>query len=460
MAGTHVLVYPYPSSGHIIPLLDLTDRLLTRGLTVTLLVTPKNLPLLQPLISTHSSSSLKPLVINVTEPPPSSSNKLIAAIRNLRQHHEPALIQWFKSHNPSTRPVAIISDFLLGWTNQLASKIGVRRVVFSPSGSFAQSIAFSLWQSLPKNENPEDANLPVSFSNVPNSPIYPWWQIVEIYRNGKEGDPDWEFYRSINLANMASWGVVFNSFAKLEGQYLNHLKKEVGHDRVWAVGPLLPVDDKTNGTINRGGSNSNVTQKVMTWLDSRENNSVVYVCFGSRATLTNAQIKVLTTALEHSRVQFILCSVGEIPNGYEDRVKDRGLVIREWAPQLVILRHRVVGSFLTHCGWNSVLEGLASRVVLLTWPMGADQFTNAKLLVNQLQVGIRVGEGTRVIPGSGELARLLVASLEESRPEKERVREIGDSAMEAVRGGSSEKDLDELVKRVDKLKEKERHVGN
>ncbi|PON36167.1 UDP-glucuronosyl/UDP-glucosyltransferase [Parasponia andersonii] len=444
--GSHVLVYPLPSLGHVIPLLDLTHRLLTRGFTVTVLVTPKELPLLQPLISTHSSSFLKPFVVPIPE-----ISTPIGLLEAMQKHHEPALIQWFRSQATLSPPVvAIISDFLIGWTYDLAVRVGVKRVVFSSSGACDHSFSFALWKYLPKKDNPndDDDSSTMSFPNLPNSPIYPWWQIPPIYRNYKEGDPIWEYCRNINLADMASWGIVFNSFAELENLDLDHLKRELGHDRVWAVGPLIPDRANNDAVFNRGGTSSIPHQQVMTWLDSRRDNSVVYVGFGSRDPLTSAQMEVLTAALEQSRVHFIFCAK-EVSEGLEERVSDRGLVIRGWAPQVAILSHRAVGSFLTHCGWNSVLEGLAAGVVLLTWPMTADQFTNAKLVVEHCGAGIRVGEATRTIPDVAELTRLLEGSYE---AERARAEELSRAAVEAVvQGGSSEKDLDELVKWLNEL---------
>lgn len=285
-----------------------------------------------------------------------------------------------------------------------------------------------------------------------------------MYRSGKEGDPDWELLRSVIQANKASWGAVLNSFADLESAYVEHLKKEMGHDRVWPVGPLLPLDDDDLvGTFDRGGPSSLPYHEVMKWLDARDFRSVVFVCFGSRTFLTTSQMDVLTAALEHSGVHFVLSvrqpngekqegdDHGEIPEEFEDRTANRGLVIKGWAPQVAILRHRAVGAFLTHCGWNSLMEGVAAGLVMLTWPMGADQFTNAKLLVDQLGVGIRVGEGSEIIPEPTVLSRLLVESLDENRPEWARAKKLRDIAMGAVRGGSSDKHLDELVKRLREL---------
>ncbi|XP_059438391.1 UDP-glycosyltransferase 89B2-like [Corylus avellana] len=456
-AGVHIVAYPYPTAGHIIPLLDLTQRLLTRGHTVTVLVTPNNLPLLDPYLSSHPSS-LNHLVLPApdTSIPPPPQKRHISNMRALRDLHYPILLPWFQSH--SSPPVAILSDFFLGWTHHLACELGVPRLVFSPSGAFGMSVAFSLSRDLPKNDDPENVNFLVSLPRIPNSPVYPWWQVPLHYRNGKEGDPDWEFYRNNMLANTVSWGFVFNSFAELEHVYFEHLKRELGNDRVWAVGPVLPPEDgDLQEQANRGGASSVPCHEVMTWLDSHPANSVVYVCFGSRTVLNSKQMDMLTAALELSGVSFILCvreadgrrahdDHGVIPDGFEDRVDGRGLVIKGWAPQVAILRHRAVSAFLTHCGWNSVLEGIAAGVVMLTWPMAADQFTNSTLLVDQLGVGILVGGGDQNIPESTELAGLLRISTVGGRPERVQAKKLSDAALAAVKGGSSDQDLDEIVK--------------
>nr|XP_023915069.1 UDP-glycosyltransferase 89B1-like [Quercus suber] len=454
----HIVAYPYPTAGHIIPLLDLTHLLLTRGLNVTVLVTPNNVHLLEPYLSTHPSS-LKHLVLPAPDITPPPHKRLIANVRALRDLHYPILLQWFRSH-PSP-PVAIISDFFLGWTHHLACELKVPHLCFSPSGAFGMSVAFSMSRDPPKNNDPgEDINFLISLPKVPNSPTYPWWQIPPHHRNDLEADPDWEFHRNSKLANFESWGIVFNSFANLESVYFDHLKREVGHNRVWAVGPVLPLEGDLIGSATKGGASSVPCHELMTWLDVRLDNSVVYVCFGSRAVLTSKQLKVLASALECSGVYFILCArvpddQDSILDGFRDRVGDRGLVIKGWAPQVAILRHRAVGSFLTHCGWNSVLEGLISRVVMLTWPMGADQFTNALLLVDQLGVAIRAGEGTQNIPDSNELARLLVLSLDRIKRQNVRAKELSNAALSAVKGGSSDKDLDELIKQLANIKKLE-----
>ncbi|KAI9117361.1 hypothetical protein K1719_011527 [Acacia pycnantha] len=455
----HVLAYPFPSSGHIIPLLDLCKRLVSHGIYVTVLITPSNLPLLQPLLPPHA-----PYLQSLLLPDP-HQKRLFPLVSAMRRLHHPFLLSWAHSH-PSP-PVAIISDFFLGWTHHLARDLRIPRLVFSPSGAFALSFSYSLWRYLPVNPDPAgNAASLISFPDLPNSPVYPWWQLSYHYRENKKGDPEWDFHRENMLDNMASWGVVFNTFSELEPVYLSHMKAELGHDRVWAVGPVLPPNEVGNGanSADRGGSSSVPCHEVMTWLDSRSDCSVIYVCFGSRTVLTSRQMEVLTTALEVSRAQFILSvrgpderhvgqDVGVIPEGFEEGVRGRGLVIKGWSPQLAILGHRAVGSFLTHCGWNSVLEGLVAGVVMLTWPMGADQYTNAKLIVDELGAGVRAAEGTTEnVPEAAELSEVIKRSLEENSRERVRAKELKKAALEAVEaGGSSQKELDALVKHFSEL---------
>ncbi|CAN0876980.1 UDP-glycosyltransferase 89B2 [Linum grandiflorum] len=463
----HVLVYPYPAAGHIIPILDLTHHLLSRGLTVTLLLTPPNLHLLHSFRLSHpSATQLNELILPAPDPSPPGPTRPIGPIVNMkyfRAHHYPILLQSFKSHPWTTNPPsAIIADFFLGWTNQLASELGIRHVLFSPSGAFAISVATSLWRDEPPNPTGNDTDQEiVTFPNIPNSPSYPWRQISFIYRLLEKGDPDREIFRDCFLANLSSWGIVINSFARIEQPYIDHLKRESSHGRVWAVGPLLPPSSA--GTSDRGGTSSIPSDRILTWLDSRPDRSVVYICFGSRTSLTDEQMKPLAAALEkRSGVSFVWCvrqskeaGGGLLPEEFDTRVSGRGLVIRGWAPQVEILRHKAVGAFLTHCGWNSTMEGLMAGVVMLTWPMGADQFTNAQLLVDQLRVGIRVGEGTEVIPDEEELGRVLEEAVAKGGMssslslERERAEEMMTAARDAVvEGGSSFKDLDEFVEKL------------
>ncbi|KAI3686583.1 hypothetical protein L1987_80263 [Smallanthus sonchifolius] len=454
--STHILVCPFPPSGHFIPLLDLTRLLLRRGLTVTIVISAANLPLLDPVLSSHHYSLHKLLLSDPDHSHSPSPHPLITEVIATRQLFDP-IVQWFKSH--PTPPAAIISDFFLGWTNDLASHLGVRHVVFSPSGALGYSIFHMLWRDASEIKalnDDGDESFMLSFPDIPNSPELPWWQLSPLRRSYKKGEPGFESFRKGVLDNMTSWGIVFNTFEGLEGGYIDYVKKQMGHDRVWAVGPLLPDKHDPMGTTGRGGSSAVPLDDLLTWLDQKCDGSVVYICFGSLGTLSEKEMNALTGALKLSNVDFVLCvqegGSSYIPSGFEDQVGGRGFIVKGWAPQLAILRHQAVGSFVTHCGWNSTLEGVASGVMMLTWPMGADQFTNAALLVDPLGVGKRLCDGgPDSVPDSVELARLLDESLNVDRPERVRVKELSRAAIKAVKEGTSVQNLNTFVKLLSEL---------
>lgn len=79
-----------------------------------------------------------------------------------------------------------------------------------------------------------------------------------------------------------------------------------------------------------------------------------------------------------------------LPKGFEERVKDTGMVVRDWAPQLEILGHPSTGAFMSHCGWNSCMESISMGVPIATWPMHSNQPRNALLITDVLKVGVAV----------------------------------------------------------------------
>nr|XP_043637638.1 UDP-glycosyltransferase 89B2-like [Erigeron canadensis] len=457
ITGKHILVFPYPAQGHMIPLLDLTHQLAIQGVYITILVTPQNLPSLTSLLSAHpktitalvlpfpSHPDIPPGIENTKDLPGDGFKTMMMALGDL---YNPVL-DWFQK-NP-TPPSAILSDMFLGWTYHLACHLGIRHYTFAGTSAFSLSVIYSLWRYKPKRDDQGNENEMILFPNMPNSPEFPWWKLSIVYRTHVKGDPHSEFIKRGLCNTMASRGIIINSFSELEQVYFDHLKEEVGHDRVFAVGPILPTGNKG---MRRGGSSSN---DVLSWLDKCGNEEVVYICFGSQSVLTNDQMEVVARSLEKSQVKFVWSvkkptighvagKYGRIPNGFEDRVTGRGLIVRGWAPQVEILRHDSVGAFLTHCGWNSIMEAVEAEVLMLTWPMTADQHTNASLL-HELKVGIRACAGAETIPDSGELAELFSKTVsKETRIEKELARKFGRTAKQAIgENGSSMKELDRLV---------------
>ncbi|KAI3468529.1 hypothetical protein Pfo_025192 [Paulownia fortunei] len=159
-----------------------------------------------------------------------------------------------------------------------------------------------------------------------------------------------------------SIALMFNTCDDLEHSFLDYLANQMGLP-VWGVGPLLPYQ----------------------------------YC------PTKEEILHLANALEEMPCPFIwvvqngLISSSSIGDHQENesfnlddldkKIGEGGLIIRGWAPQLLILRHPSTGGFLSHCGWNSTMEAIGRGVPILAWPIRGDQIYNAKLVVNHLKIG-------------------------------------------------------------------------
>ncbi|MBA0801225.1 hypothetical protein Gohar_011602 [Gossypium harknessii] len=419
--AVHILTIPFPAAGHILPHIDFIHQLLLRGLKVTILVTPKNLHFLNPILSLYSSSnnvetlvlpfpshpSIPPGVENMVGFPISFGPIFMEAMAEL---YNP-LFQWFQTH-PSP-PVAIISDMLLSsWANTLSSNLNIHHLTFMVTNA--------------------NSTLPL------------------VRKGMKKLSPSIEqFAKNAVVPSLKSWGIIFNTFLELDGDKMEIIKEEfTEHDRLWAIGPLLPIKATNN---ERGGPSSIPRDEVIAWLDSCNRvNSVVFIGFGSQISLTKLQMEAIASALEESGVRFIWGIKGDsqnmVPLGFEDRLAGKGVVIKGWVPQQAILDHQAVGSYLTHCGWNSALEGLLGGALLLAWPMQVDHFDNTNLLVDELGVAIRACEGLTTVPDPNKLARVLSKSVSADQPERARAMKLRQAALDAIQmHGSSYTALNSLV---------------
>ncbi|CAL5053554.1 unnamed protein product [Urochloa decumbens] len=184
----------------------------------------------------------------------------------------------------------------------------------------------------------------------------------------------------------------------------------VGQHDVLTVGPVLPTgDDETSIFKPDDGA------KYMEWLDTKPASSVVYVSFGSLATMGREQLDELLLGLEESRRPYLLvvrkdnkqALLAEAEAVMGERLKS-GIAV-EWCDQARVLSHAAVGCFVTHCGWNSVAESVASGVPMVGVPKVSEQSMNAWLFERQWRTGARA----RVDEGGVMRAAELIRCLEE-----------------------------------------------
>lgn len=224
-----------------------------------------------------------------------------------------------------------------------------------------------------------------------------------------------------------------NSFYELEGKYFNYWNKNRG-PKAWCVGPLCLAERKRTAKKT----------ELIEWLDART--TVVYIAFGSQVRMSPEQVQEIAVGLERSGVEFLWALRSDVK--LESK---KGRIERGWVDQLQILRHESVKVFVSHCGWNSVLESICAGVPIMAWPMMADQNLNAKMVVDELGIGVRVwpDDGSKfglVKAGTVEKAVDEMVNGDVGKTAKGKVEKLAADAEIAMdKGGSSMMELKGLI---------------
>ncbi|KAL2466028.1 UDP-glycosyltransferase 73C3 [Abeliophyllum distichum] len=258
-------------------------------------------------------------------------------------------------------------------------------------------------------------------------------------------------------------GDLYNTNRIIEGFYLDLLGKEMatGTDKIWAIGPFNPV------MITERKNSNSCSHKCLKWLDKQASNSVIFISFGSTSSLSDEQIKELALGLEKSGKKFIWVlrdadkgnvfegdvRKASLPEGYEKRVEERGIIIRDWAPQLEILEHPSTHGFMSHCGWNSCIESITMGVPIAAWPMHSDQPRNSILITKVLKIGLEVQDWARrdeiVSAMAIEKAVRRLMDTEEGEEIRQRAAALGDAVKKSVmEGGATRTEMDSFIAHI------------
>lgn len=216
-----------------------------------------------------------------------------------------------------------------------------------------------------------------------------WFCALETDADGNEYDSGTSDSIRFGLSIDGSDIVIFRSCIEFEPEWFDLVRK-LYQKPVIPVGVLPTADEDEDDEID---SNTE-WQRIKEWLDLQEENSLVYVALGTEAALTQKEAHELALGLEQCGLPFFWVLNRDyllemLPNGFCERVRDRGMVYTKWAPQIKILSHPAVGGFLTHCGWNSATEALGFGRVLILFPVMNDQGLNARLL-QEKKVGVEI----------------------------------------------------------------------
>ncbi|XP_004492516.1 soyasapogenol B glucuronide galactosyltransferase [Cicer arietinum] len=472
----NVIFLPHLTPGHMNPMIDTARLFAKHGVSVTIITTQANALIFQKAIDNdlHSGYFIKTCVIQY----PTAQVGLPDGVENIKDatSHEmlgkiilgiSMLQDQIENLLQDLQPDCLVSDMLYPWTVESAAKLGIPRLYYYSSSYFSSCAAHFIKKHKPHENLISDTQI-FSIPGLPHNIQITSLQLQEGVRTRNEFS---DYFDAVYESEGRSYGTLYNSFHELESDYEQLYKNTMGI-KAWSVGPVSTWINKGD-VQKRHNEDLVVESKLLNWLNSKPDDSVLYVSFGSLTRLPHAQLVELAHGLENSRHNFIWVvrrkdeDEGSFLQDFEQRMKksNKGYIIWNWAPQLLILDHQATGGIVTHCGWNSILESMSAGLSMVTWPIFAEQFYNEKLLVDVLKIGVPVGSkvnkfwssvGEDAVVKREKIAKavaLVMGSEVESREMRRRIRELGDAAKKTTEeGGSSYNNLMQLIDELKSLK--------
>ncbi|KAJ9701765.1 hypothetical protein PVL29_006928 [Vitis rotundifolia] len=375
-----------------------SKRLASKGLKVTLLITTTCISK-----SMHAQDSSIDIEIICEGFDQRKAESIEDSLERYRIAASQSLAELIEQHSRSNHPAKIlVYDSILPWAQDVAERQGLHGASF-----FTQSCAVSaIYYHF--NQRAFSSPLEGSVVALPSMPLF---HVNDL--------PSFISDKGSDSALLNLLLNQFSNFQKVKRILFNTYTK---------------LEDETKGWSMTDYGLSLFKQNIdtcITWLDTKEIGSVVYVSFGSVASLGEEQMEELAWGLKRKLEE------KKFPNKFVEETSGKGLVV-SWCPQLEVLAHKAVGCFLT-------------RLPMVAMPQFSDQRTNAKFIEDVWRVGVRVKVDEKGIVKSQEIEMWIKEIMEgelgnEMKRNAERWKEL---AKEAVNeGGSSDKNIEEFVAEI------------
>ncbi|KAM0842000.1 hypothetical protein ACQ4PT_058657 [Festuca glaucescens] len=384
----HVVICPWLAFGHLLPCLDIAERLASRGHRVSYVSTPRNIARLPPV-----RPAVAPLVDFVALPLPhveglpegaESTNDVPYEKFELHRKAFDGLGASFSEFlaaacaDGGKKPDWIIVDVYHHWAAAAAIEnkvpcamllLGAATVIAGWVGRSSEHAAAG--QELPAAQPPR-------------------FETERMKLMGTQRASGMTVAERFSLTLARCNLVAIRSCLEWEPDSVPILAT-LGGKPVVPLG-LLPPSLQGGRGVSKNGDDA-----VVRWLHEQPAKSVVYVALGSEVPLRADQVHELALGLELAGTRFLWAlrkpsgvpDANVLPPGFEERTRDHGLVVTGWVPQISVLANAAVSAFLTHCGWNSTIEGLLFGHPLIMLPIFGDQGPNARLMEGR-KVGVQV----------------------------------------------------------------------
>ncbi|CAL4987682.1 unnamed protein product [Urochloa decumbens] len=392
-----VVICPWLAFGHLLPYLELAERLASRGHRVSYVSTPRNLARLPPRRHTAGAIDLVPLPLprveglpdgaeSTNDVPGGAVDPLWEAFDGLAAPFAEYLAAACASKNDK-KPDWVLADVFHYWAPAAALEHGVPCAMLMSSAAMVASLACGAREHAELAAGAAsvfEQPLAVGFGPPAGMPRYEWEGNAPLF--AARGASGMSATRRASLTLQRCAIVAIRSCPEWEAEAFSLAARLLGK-------PLVPLGLMPPSPDGDGDDDD----AAVRWLDAQPAKSVVYVALGSEVPLPVELVHELAHGLELAGTRFLwalrkpggVADADVLPAGFQERTGRHGLVTMGWAPQITILAHGAVGGFLTHCGRSSLVEGLLYGHPLIMLPIFGDQGPNARVMVGK-KVGLQV----------------------------------------------------------------------
>ncbi|KAL7608509.1 hypothetical protein Lser_V15G13947 [Lactuca serriola] len=473
-----LIFIPAPGVGHIMSTIEIAKLLVTRdqqiSITVLVIIPPPTFgsgsgsP-----ITTYTQSLAKNTMDRISfielpqdKTPPVSKAPIAAFADYINSHCKyvrKIVADKMSQPDPGSGRVAgLVVDMFCTGMIDVANEFNVPTYVFFTSN--AAFLGFKLYiQTLSDDRNQDVLELSNSDSMIP-VPSFIKPVPTKLFPGICQTREGLEFLLGSARKQREAKAIIVNTFLELEKHAIDSLSEDSTIPMVYPVGPIL--------NLEAGAGKKFGNDDIITWLDTQPPSSVVFLCFGSMGSFDEVQVKEIANGLERSGHRFLWSlrrppsdqttrspsdyeDPGTVlPEGFQERTAGIGKVTG-WVPQVAVLSHGAVGGFVSHCGWNSLLESLWFGVPSAAWPIYAEQQINAFEMVVELGLGVEIKldyknefsnpETDKVVVTADEIESGIRRLMEDKKVRKE-VKEMREKSRVAMaEGGSSYASVGRLI---------------
>ncbi|KAM3377535.1 7-deoxyloganetin glucosyltransferase [Capsicum galapagoense] len=411
----HVVCVPFPAQGHVSPMLKLAKLVHHNGFYTTFVNTefnhkrllrsngPQSLDGLPDFRFETIPDGLPPSDRNATQHVPSicaaTAKNCLVPFRNLINK-----INATEGVPPAT---CIVSDGIMSFTLRVAEELGIPDVLFWTTSACGFMCYLQYHQLVQRGYTPlkdesdiTNGYLETTVDWVPGMRDMRLKDFPSFIRTTDPNDIMLNFFLNETETERISkaTAIILNTFDAFEQDVLHALLTI--HPNIYTIGPLQLLLNNTIDDEKVKSIGSNLWKEDLScveWLDTKEPNSVVYVNFGSITVMNYDEFTEMAWGLANSKKQFlwiirpdlITGDAVNLPEDFLSEIKDRGM-IASWCPQEKVLKHHAIGGFLTHSGWNSMLESVCAGVPVICWPFFAEQQTNCRYSCIEWEMGMEI----------------------------------------------------------------------